>query len=176
MLSTLTSTQIGKVGETIVGAQLMLASTGRLSPFLPIADDGGIDLVVHDKVTGRSLTIQVKGRVAKEEDTLGYTQFDVRTATFREDAGMFLLAVLLDLGKGGDPTRMAHPHGRTGSRVHARGGKAHHHSQPEPRFQGSLYALPLPRHGRRRHTPDRPLRRRTPPSDTAGLKNSERQT
>ncbi|MGF7175272.1 hypothetical protein [Azospirillum doebereinerae] len=101
MSSALTSTQIGKVGETIVGAQLMLASAGRLSPFLPIADDGGIDLVVHDKVTGRSLTIQVKGRVAKEEDTLGYTQFDVRTATFREEDGMFLLAVLLDLGKGG---------------------------------------------------------------------------
>jgi hypothetical protein len=101
MSSALTSTQIGKVGETIVGAQLMLASAGRLSPFLPIADDGGIDLVVHDKLTGRSLTIQVKGRVAKEEDSLGYTQFDVRTATFREDAGMFLLAILLDVDQGG---------------------------------------------------------------------------
>lgn len=102
MSSALTTTQIGKVGETIVGAQLMLASAGRLSPFLPIADDGGIDLVVHDKVTGRSLTLQVKGRVAKDEDGgSGYTQFDVRIATLREDAGMFLLAVLLDLDKGG---------------------------------------------------------------------------
>ena len=101
MQSILSSTQIGKIGETIVGAQLMLASEGRLSPFLPIADDGGIDLIIHDKLTGRSLTLQVKARVAKLEDRLGYTQFDVRTATFRDDAGMFLLAILLDMDQGG---------------------------------------------------------------------------
>ena len=96
----LSTTQIGKIGENIVGAQLMLASAGRLSPFMPIADDGGVDLLVHDKVTGRSVTVQVKGRVAKGEDALGYVQFDVRTSTFRDRRDMFLLAVLLDMQQG----------------------------------------------------------------------------
>jgi hypothetical protein len=35
----LTSTQKGAIGEAFIGAQLMLASNGRLSPFRSIADD-----------------------------------------------------------------------------------------------------------------------------------------
>ena len=34
----LTSTQIGFIGETVVASQLLLASEGRFSPFLPVAD------------------------------------------------------------------------------------------------------------------------------------------
>ncbi|PNQ96130.1 hypothetical protein C1S70_24975 [Azospirillum argentinense] len=100
MALALSTTQVGKIGETIVGAQLMLASSGRLSPFAPLADDGGVDLLLHDKVSGRSVTIQVKGRVAKAQETLGYVQFDVRTSTFRDGPDMFLLAVLLDMQQG----------------------------------------------------------------------------
>jgi hypothetical protein len=96
----LTSTQIGKVGETIVAAQLMLTTKGRLSPFLPIADDGGIDLLVYDKVTRRSLPVQVKGRVNQGEIGSRTVQFDVRRATFSEGLDSFLLAVLLDFGRG----------------------------------------------------------------------------
>lgn len=100
MALTLSSTQLGKIGETIVGAQLMLISSGRLTPFLPLADDDGVDLVVRDKVTGATVPLQIKCRVAKEGDTLGYTQFDVRAATFRRDAGTFLLAILMNLRNG----------------------------------------------------------------------------
>ncbi len=100
MHMTLSTTQIGRIGENIVGAQLMLASAGRLSPFVPLADDGGVDLLVHDKVTGCSVTVQVKGRVAKDDSALGYVQFDVRTSTFRDGPDMFLLAVLLDMQQG----------------------------------------------------------------------------
>jgi len=96
----LTSTQIGKVGETIVAAQLMLTSKGRLSPFLPIADDGGIDLLVYDKATHRSLPVQVKGRVNHGEVSSRPVQFDVRRATFVHRPDAFLLAVLLDLTYG----------------------------------------------------------------------------
>ncbi|AWJ88965.1 hypothetical protein Sp245p_03745 [Azospirillum baldaniorum] len=78
----------------------MLASAGRLSPFVPLADDGGVDLLLHDKVTGCSVTVQVKGRVAKDDSALGYVQFDVRTSTFRDGPDMFLLAVLLDMQQG----------------------------------------------------------------------------
>jgi hypothetical protein len=96
----LTSTQIGKVGETIVAAQLMLTTKGRLSPFLPIADDGGIDLLVYDKATRRSLAVQVKGRLSLGSVGSRPVQFDVRRATFPEGQDSFLLAILLDIGRG----------------------------------------------------------------------------
>ena len=60
----MTQTQIGTIGEVTVAAQLMLASGGRFSPFLPFADDDGIDLIVYDKVTGVSLPVQVKARTS----------------------------------------------------------------------------------------------------------------
>ncbi len=60
----MTDTQIGTIGEVTVAAQLMLASGGRFSPFLPFADDDGIDLIVYDKVTGISLPVQVKARTS----------------------------------------------------------------------------------------------------------------
>jgi hypothetical protein len=96
----LTSTQIGKVGENIVAAQLMLTTKGRLSPFLPIADDGGIDLLVYDKATRRSLAVQVKGRLNVGAVGSRPVQFDIRRATFPEGQDSFLLAVLLDVGRG----------------------------------------------------------------------------
>ena len=53
----LTSTQIGALAENVVANELMIESGGRLSPFQPIADDDGIDLLVYDKVTGNALPI-----------------------------------------------------------------------------------------------------------------------
>ena len=96
----MTQTQIGTIGEVTVAAQLMLASDGRLSPFLPFADDDGIDLIVYDKVTGTSLPVQVKARTSA---TLGKSDtivFDVRRKTFSDHAGSFLLAILLDMTGG----------------------------------------------------------------------------
>ena len=60
----LTSTQIGAIGEDIVASGLMIASHGRLSPFQPVADDDGIDLLIYDKKTGKALPIQVKSRLS----------------------------------------------------------------------------------------------------------------
>ncbi|MCG8503848.1 MAG: hypothetical protein MI755_04515 [Sphingomonadales bacterium] len=93
----MTPTQIGAVSEHMVAAQLMLASGGRLSPYLPIADDDGIDLMLHDKVTKRTMPIQVKSRTGLDKAAGGTVQFDVRRSTFSE--GGYLLAVLF--GKGG---------------------------------------------------------------------------
>ncbi|HLO79241.1 MAG TPA: hypothetical protein VK196_22515 [Magnetospirillum sp.] len=100
MESALTTTQIGKIGETVVAAQLMLTSGGRLPPFLALADDDGIDLILHDKVSGRSLPIQVKGRVKRPEGGRTTFQFDVRRKTFNANDGAFLLCVLLDMTVG----------------------------------------------------------------------------
>ena len=98
--SQITSTQIGTIGEVTVAAQLMLASDGRFSPFLPFADDDGIDLIVYDKVTGISLPIQVKARTSTKLGKSDTILFDVRRKTFNDHEGAFLLAILLDMTGG----------------------------------------------------------------------------
>ena len=97
---TLTSTQVGTIGEVTVAAQLMLASGGRFSPFLPFADDDGIDLIVYDKVTGISLPVQVKARTSAKLGKSDTVVFDVRRKTFSDHAGSFLLAILIDMTGG----------------------------------------------------------------------------
>lgn len=96
----ITQTQIGTVGEVAVAAQLMLASDGRLSPFLPFADDDGIDLIVYDKLTGISLPVQVKARTSAKLGKSDTIMFDVRRKTFSDHDGAFLLAILLDMTGG----------------------------------------------------------------------------
>jgi hypothetical protein len=88
-------TQIGRIGERLVAAHLLMGSDGRLSPFEPVADNNGIDLLIVDKLTRRSLSLQVKSRAGI--DAGGTVQFDVRRETFIPAPNAFLLAVLLDL-------------------------------------------------------------------------------
>lgn len=98
--SMLTNTQVGAIGETAVAAQLMLLSEGRLSPFLPLADDDGIDLIVFDKVTGASLPIQVKARTSGTLLKSDTVQFDLRMKTYSDRDRAFLLAIILDTDNG----------------------------------------------------------------------------
>ena len=90
----LSSTQKGKVTESLVACTLMLASNGRLSPFVPISDDHGIDLIVLDKLTHRSIAVQIKSAIANPDRST--VQFDVRRATHSETGDRYLLAVLFD--------------------------------------------------------------------------------
>lgn len=90
----LSSSQKGKVTETLVAATLMLASGGRLSPFVPISDDHGIDLIVVDKQTHRSIAVQVKSAIPNA--TRGTVAFDVRKATYSDVPGRYLIAVAFD--------------------------------------------------------------------------------
>jgi len=92
-----TSTQIGKAIEALVACTLMLASKGRLTPFVPVADDDGLDLLLFDKLTGRTIPVQVKGRTGVDASGHGTVQFDVRKKTFTTRYGSFLLAVLVDV-------------------------------------------------------------------------------
>lgn len=94
-----TSTQIGSLAENIVCNELMVRSMGRLSPFRPVADDDGIDLLVFDKFRRRSVPLQIKARTAtvKSRGKRGNTvHFGVRKATWRSNPSGYLLAVLLD--------------------------------------------------------------------------------
>ena len=95
----LTSTQKGKVTEQLVASALLIASNGRLAPFVPLADDHGLDLIVLDKVTRRSISIQVKSAIANA--SRGTVQFDVRKQTYSKVAGEYLLMVVFE------PARMA---------------------------------------------------------------------
>lgn len=61
---TLSSTQIGTIGENLLVNAVMKASEGRLSPFQPYADDDGLDLLFYDKQTGNSVAIQLKCRTS----------------------------------------------------------------------------------------------------------------
>jgi hypothetical protein len=90
----LTSTQKGKVNEYLVAASIMLASSGRLSPFVPISDDHGIDLIALDKASQRSVCLQVKSAVANPKRKT--VQFDVQKSTYRPAPDHLLLAVLFE--------------------------------------------------------------------------------
>jgi len=91
---TLTSSQKGKIVEYYVASTLMAASDGRLSPFVPISDDHGVDLIIMDKESGKSASVQVKSWSAKS--TRNTVQFDIRKATYSDDDRSLLLAVVLD--------------------------------------------------------------------------------
>lgn len=93
---TLTTTQIGAVGESAAATGLVLASNGRLAPFKPFADDDGIDLLIYDKSTKGVIPLQVKSRTKVDNEKAQTVQFDVRKATFAEEGSSHLLAVLLD--------------------------------------------------------------------------------
>lgn len=99
LASQLTSTQKGKVTEQLVASALLIASNGRLAPFVPLADDHGLDLIVLDKKTRRMIAIQVKSAIANE--SRGTVQFDVRKQTFNVTKGEYLMLVVFE------PERMA---------------------------------------------------------------------
>jgi len=92
----LTSTQRGAIGESLAAMGLMLASGGRLSPYTPIADDDGIDLLLVDKLTRSIVQLQVKCRTKVDDPVAETVQFDVQLNTFSPSASGYVLATLLD--------------------------------------------------------------------------------
>ena len=97
----LSSTQIGAIGENLLVNAVMKASNGRLSPFKPIADDDGLDVLFFDKETGNSVAIQLKCRTktdrkSNSKERGNTAQFDVRKATFKEARSAYLVAALLN--------------------------------------------------------------------------------
>ena len=93
-----TATQKGAIGESVVAIQLILDSGGRLSPFEPLADDDGIDLLIYDKKTGYAAPLQVKTRTRTLRRNPNIVHFQVRRATFSPNVDGFVLAVLLNPG------------------------------------------------------------------------------
>ena len=80
---------------------VMKASDGRLSPFQPLADDDGLDMLFFDKKTGKSVAIQLKCRTVtlhkrNSEERGNTVHFQVRQATFNETRCAHLVAALLN--------------------------------------------------------------------------------
>jgi hypothetical protein len=79
----------------------MKASEGRLSPFQPLADDDGLDVLFFDKVSGHSVAIQLKCRTVtlkkpKSEERGDGVHFELRKSTFNEGRRAHLVAALLN--------------------------------------------------------------------------------
>lgn len=91
-----TSGQLGTAAEIMVACQLMLASGGRLSSYVPLVDDDGIDVMVHDKLTHQSIGLQIKSWTFLSEARPQTVQFDVGRNTWRSDPRLHLLCVAVD--------------------------------------------------------------------------------
>lgn len=92
----LTSTQVGAIGECLTAAGILEGSAGRLSPFKPIADDDGMDLLLFDKITRKAIPLQIKTRRSFDDADAQTVQFDVRLKTFAKEGEGYLLCVKLD--------------------------------------------------------------------------------
>ena len=92
----LTATQIGAVAEQIVAGRIIQASGGRLNPYLPVADDGGVDLLVFDKETRHAVPVQVKSRTVTLKRCPKVVHFQIRKKTFSEMPGSVVVAMLFD--------------------------------------------------------------------------------
>lgn len=79
-----------------MAAGILEASGGRLSPFKPIADDDGMDLLLFDKVTRRAIPLQVKARRSFDDPKAQTVQFDVRLKTFTRQGEGYLLCIKLE--------------------------------------------------------------------------------
>ena len=92
----LTSSQKGTISELYVSATLVSASNGRLSPFVPVTDDHGLDLLVYDKVSGGTASVQIKSWLTKLDNKRKTAQFDVRKATYSHPGRSALIALVLE--------------------------------------------------------------------------------
>ena len=93
--NSVSTTQLGAIGEALVATQLILSSQGQLAPFTPFADDDGIDLLVYDKFSKRSQPLQIKSRSKVDDPDAQTVQFDVRISTYSEEGNGHLIAVLM---------------------------------------------------------------------------------
>lgn len=94
--SRISSTQTAWITETVVAATVIAQSNGRLSPFAPLADDHGMDLLVYDKETAATIGLQVKAW-ARPAMKNGTVQFDTGKSTFKPHATAFVVGLYMPL-------------------------------------------------------------------------------
>ncbi len=90
----ISESQKGRIIEQLVGAMLILQSDGTLRVSLPLVDDEGVDLIVGNRLTDKTLLLQIKSRFALSGR--GRYRTNVRRATCRPNSRKFLLFVYYD--------------------------------------------------------------------------------
>ena len=96
LLGGCSSTQIGAIGECVAAAGILEGSAGRLSPFKPIADDDGMDLLLFDKLARKAVPLQIKTRRSYDDLKAQTVQFDVRLKTFARQGEGYVLCIKVD--------------------------------------------------------------------------------
>lgn len=91
-----TSTQVGAIGELVVSAGILEASGGQLSPFKPLADDDGLDLLLLDKRTRKIIPLQIKCRRGFDDEDAQTVEFNVRLKTFVAADNGYVLCVRME--------------------------------------------------------------------------------
>lgn len=96
----LTSTQVGAIAENLMVNALLIESKGILSPFRPVADDSGIDILVYPKSGGHTVSLQVKARTVALKKSRGNERgntvhFEFRRATLAVSERAFCVCLLL---------------------------------------------------------------------------------
>ena len=164
-----TSTQIVAIAENMVANALMLESGGRLSPFSPVADDDGIDLLVYDKESGASIPVQIKSRTVtlKKRDSHergNAVHFEIRSATFKSDRFAYLVAVLLTEDGAGIERRLAGPDARPPKDRLQKQDEVHATAEQVSVVKRPLQLLPMPGRGRTHRPPHRSFRSKPSPA------------
>lgn len=88
----------GVAVEYLIAASCMLASASELNVSTNLVDDEGVDLVFHRRDRPATLAVQIKSRSWSASSMRKGERFitNIRRATFRERADLFLLFVAVD--------------------------------------------------------------------------------
>lgn len=90
----LTSSQKGRLAETLIGAYCVLGSNGALNVSTPFVDDAGVDLICNLKDGSRNIALQVKSRFTLSGRGQFRAQIRKKTLVPRDD--LYLLFVFID--------------------------------------------------------------------------------
>lgn len=89
----LSSMQKGNIVESQIANLLMLASNGNLSPFLPLVDDAGIDLILTAKGTYNTLFLQIKSRFKTTQHYKNRLDFTIQKSSIINSPKLYVLCV-----------------------------------------------------------------------------------
>ncbi len=92
------TSRVGKAVEYLVAASCILVSGLELNVSTAFVDDEGVDLVFHRRGKSATLAVQVKSR-STAADVVKRHKFlaDVRRATFRPRADLWMLFLVIDM-------------------------------------------------------------------------------
>ena len=91
------STQKGKVVESLIAANCILGSDGKLSVCVPLVDDEGVDMVLTPKGGGQSIFVQVKSRFTLTGK--GYYRTQIKKKNFLPRENLYIIFAYYDSEK-----------------------------------------------------------------------------